>query len=72
MKTMCRVLDVSESGYSAWGKREPSQRQMESERLTEQIAQAFYLGRGVYGSPRIPGSSCVTKGSPVANIAWNV
>jgi transposase InsO family protein len=53
VKTMCRVLDVSESGFYAWRKREPSQRQRENERLTEQIAQAFQMGRGVYGSPRV-------------------
>lgn len=50
---MCRVLEVSESGYYAWRKREPSQRQRENERLTEQITQAFHQGRGVYGSPRV-------------------
>ena len=53
MKTLCQVLGVSESGYYAWRKREPSQRQMENERLTEHIAQAFQRGRGVYGSPRV-------------------
>jgi putative transposase len=53
VKTLCQVLGVSESGYYAWRKREPSQRQVQNERLTEHIAQAFLCGRGVYGSPRI-------------------
>lgn len=53
MSTMCRVLSVSASGYYAWGKREPSQRQREDEHLTEQIRQAFQKGRQVYGSPRV-------------------
>ncbi len=53
VKTMCQVLGVSESGYYAWRKREPSQRQVENERLTEQIVQAFQHGRQVYGSPRV-------------------
>jgi putative transposase len=53
VKTMCQVLGVSESGYYAWRKREPSQRQVENERLTEHIAQAFQRGRQVYGSPRV-------------------
>ncbi len=53
MKRMCRVLSVSESGYYGWRKREPSQRQRENERLTEQIRQAFQQGRQVYGSPRV-------------------
>ena len=53
MKTICRVLNVSESGYYAWRKREPSQHQRENEQLTEQIAWAFHQGRGVYGSARM-------------------
>jgi len=53
VKMMCRVLCVSESGYSAWHKRVPSQRQLENERLTEQIQHAHEQGRQVYGSPRI-------------------
>ncbi len=50
---MCRVLAVSESGYYAWSKREPSQRQRENEQLTEQIHQVWKLSRQVYGSPRV-------------------
>ena len=53
MKTMCRILGVSESGYYAWCTRKPSQRQVENDRLTEQICQAFHSGRQVYGSPRV-------------------
>jgi len=50
---MCHVLAVSESGYYAWRKREPGERQRENERLTEQIRQAYEQGRQVYGSPRV-------------------
>jgi transposase InsO family protein len=53
VKTLCRVLAVSESGYYAWCKREPSRRQLENEHLVEHIRQAYKLGRQVYGSPRI-------------------
>jgi putative transposase len=53
VKTMCRVLTVSESGYYAWRKRPPSQRQRQNEQLTEHIRQAYKLGRQVYGSPRV-------------------
>ena len=53
VKTSCQVLGVSESGYYAWRMREPSPRQVENERLTEQIVQAFQHGRQVYGSPRV-------------------
>jgi putative transposase len=53
VKTMCRVLAFSESGYYAWCKREPSERQRANERLTEQIRHAYKQGRQVYGSPRV-------------------
>jgi len=53
VKSMCHVLAVSESGYYAWRKREPSQRQRENEQLTEQIRCAYERRRQVYGSPRV-------------------
>ena len=53
VKTMCRVLGVSRSGFHAWAKREPSPRALEDERLTERIAEIHRLNRKVYGSPRI-------------------
>jgi putative transposase len=40
-------------GYYAWRKREPSQRQRDNERLSEQIRQAYEQGRQIYGSPRV-------------------
>jgi putative transposase len=53
IKLMCRVLEVSRSGYYAWAGREPSARAREDERLTARIAELFVLRRKVYGSPRI-------------------
>jgi len=50
---MCRVLDVSRSGYHAWARRPPSPRAVEDARLTERIRVLHKLRRGVYGSPRI-------------------
>ena len=50
---MCRALEVSESGYHAWNKREVSKRAQEDQVLAEQIEQIFQTNRGVYGSPRI-------------------
>jgi len=50
---MCRVLEISVSGYYAWRQREPSKRQREDEELTRHIEQIFQDNRGVYGSPRI-------------------
>jgi len=50
---MCRALEVSESGYHAWSKREVSKRAQEDQVLAEQREQIFQANRGVYGSPRI-------------------
>jgi putative transposase len=51
--TMCRVLDVSTSGYYAWRKRVPSQRSRDDEALTEHIREIHQWSRGTYGVPRI-------------------
>jgi putative transposase len=51
VKTMCRVLGVSESGYYVWCKRLPSRRQAANEQLVEHIRVAYEQGRHVYGSP---------------------
>ena len=51
--TMCRVLEVSVSGYYTWCKRSPSQHSREDARLAEQVKTAFQANRGVYGSPRV-------------------
>jgi putative transposase len=50
---MCRVLDVSESGFYAWRKRPPCQRQREDAQLREEIRQEFNAHQGRYGSPRL-------------------
>jgi len=50
---MCRALEVSESGYHAWTKREVSKRAQEDQVLAEQREHIFQANRGVYGSPRI-------------------
>jgi len=50
---MCRVLEVSESGYYAWRKRPPCQRKREDARLTSHIRQEFITHQGRYGSPRL-------------------
>lgn len=53
VSVLCAALDVSVSGYYAWRRRGPSQRQQDDQRLGAQIAQVFRAGRGVYGSPRV-------------------
>jgi len=53
IKTMCRVLGVSRSGFHAWQTRPPSPRAREDARLIARIRELFKLRRKVYGSPRI-------------------
>jgi len=51
--TMCRVLDVSTSGYYAWLRREPSVRSQSDATLTALIRQIHDWSRGTYGVPRM-------------------
>jgi putative transposase len=50
---MCKVLDVSPSGYYAWRGRPPSKREMANRELTEKIKTEFKKSGETYGSPRI-------------------
>jgi len=53
VRILCRVLRVSKSGFYAWLRRKPSNRDLEDERLRPRIVEAFETGRGTYGSPRV-------------------
>ncbi len=50
---MCRVLEVSASGYYAWRKRMMSVRAREDEQLQQRIRTIHLLSRQTYGAPRI-------------------
>jgi putative transposase len=50
---MCKVLEVSPSGYYAWRGRPPSKREMANQELTAKIKKAFEESGETYGSPRI-------------------
>jgi putative transposase len=50
---MCRVLEVSRSGYYQWLKRKPSRRDIDNERLDAQIREIYDGSKGRYGSPKI-------------------
>ena len=50
---MCRVLEVSVSGYYAWRKRPSSQREEANQRLVQQIKAIHARSRQAYGSPRV-------------------
>ena len=53
VRAMCRVLDLSPSGYYAWLDREPSARAKRDAQLTERIQTVWRENRRVYGRPRI-------------------
>jgi len=50
---MCRMLEVSTSGYYAWLGRFPSQQTREDVRLGERIEAIHARSRGTYGAPRV-------------------
>jgi len=53
VRTMCRVLEVSRSGYYAWLKRGPSARSEANAALLEAIQEIHAESDGTYGAPRI-------------------
>ena len=53
IKIMCRVLEVSRSGFHAWAAREPSARAVADAALSERIAEIHGESRTTYGSPRV-------------------
>jgi len=50
---MCRVLEVSTSGYYEWLKREPSPRARRDAELMERIKKSHERSRRTYGVPRV-------------------
>jgi transposase InsO family protein len=50
---MCRVLDVSTSGFYAWQRRPPSARAQKDVRLKVLVGESFARSRRTYGSPRV-------------------
>ena len=53
VRTMCRVLGLSPSGYYAWVRRAPSARARRDAQLSERIKEIWSANREVYGRPRI-------------------
>ena len=53
VRTMCRVLGVSASGFCAWRKRRPSQRSIVSAVMTERIRQIHRDSYESYGMPHV-------------------
>ena len=60
--TMCRVLQVSRSGFYAWTARPSSSRALSDGLLTEQIREVHALSRGTYGAPRVHAELVLGRG----------
>lgn len=65
VRTMCRLLGVSASGYYAWKRRARSQRAQSDEQLLARIRAIHERSRGTYGAPRIH-AELVELGTPVS------
>ena len=55
---LCDLLGISRSGYYAWRKRQPSQRERANQTLWQAIVEAFKQGRGHYGYRRVHAYLC--------------
>ena len=53
VRTLCRVLQVSASGYYAWRDRPPCQRVIDNAVLTERIRAVHAASDATYGMPRV-------------------
>jgi len=53
VERMCKVFNVSRSGYYNWLKRKPSKRALETQKLKEQVHTIYRSSKGRYGSPKI-------------------
>ena len=50
---LCRVMQVSRSGFYAWRGRPKSERAQRDEALSERIKAVHAQSRGLYGAPRV-------------------
>lgn len=55
LRLMCRVLEVARSGYYAFERCPKGARQLDNERLLEQVKQIHEASGKTYGSPRVHG-----------------
>jgi putative transposase len=62
---MCRLLEVSPSGYYAWRRREPSARAVADAALGGRIRAIHEHSRGTYGSPRVR-AELAAEGQPAS------
>jgi putative transposase len=59
IQKMCKVLDVSRSGFYKWLSAPPSERSRRREELGERIAYHYHDNHGLYGAPKI--TNCLNE-----------
>lgn len=62
VRTMCRALGVSRSGYYKWLSHEPSAREKSDVKLKKVIEEIHKKSRGAYGAPRVHAELRMGKG----------
>ena len=65
IERMCKVFKVSRSGYYDWKGRKPSVREVETQKITEEIKRVYADSKNRYGSPKIT-EELVSKGWKVS------
>ena len=53
VEKMCKVFEISRSGFYEWSKRKPSKRTVQREKLVKQVRGVYEKSLGRYGSPKI-------------------
>jgi putative transposase len=53
IKDVCQALRLPRSSYYAWLTRQPGQRQIQNQRLKQELVRLFDQNRKLYGSPRL-------------------
>ena len=69
VRTTCKTLKVSASGFYGWLERPMCQRQQANVALTAQIREAFVASDETYGMPRSSGVTTITHPPAVAKEA---
>ncbi|MEZ5561223.1 MAG: IS3 family transposase [Pseudomonadales bacterium] len=68
VRTMCRLLEVSPSGFYAWQNRSPSKRHLADLALKVKIRAIHERSRETYGMPRVRADGCRVGGKRVARL----
>jgi putative transposase len=71
ISVMCRMLEVSASGFHAWQRRPPSDRTLSDAWLLERIREIHHANRGVYGAPRCTPSCGSLMASASGTNGWS-